>query len=160
MPLNYGERRKPRDLRGLWLGLIPGAALVWAILAANSAGHHRLEREQGWIGAGPPCPPLSAAAYRARGYAAHERATDYDGSTLARQFGHMICKDVDTSGGFGVLSHPACQFTSPTAIRVKTAAGEAFFEPGAGRLATVSIEKGRVACATSGQFTLFHDPTN
>ena len=160
MPLNYGERRKVRSLRGVWLALIPGAALVWVILSANAAGHHRLERDQGWIGSGPACPAISAAAYRARGYAVHERATDYDGVTLARQFGHVMCKDVDTSGGFGFLSHPACQFTSPTAIRVKRGEREDFFEPGAGRLATVSVEHGRTLCALSGQFTLFHDPTN
>ena len=160
MPLNYGERRRPRDLRGLWLALIPGGALVWVILSANAAGHRRLERDQGWIGDGPPCPAITQAVYRARGYVAHERATDYDGVTFARQFGHMICKDVDTSGGFGLLTHPACQFTSPTAIRVTSGARAAYFEPGAGRLATVSLEKGRAACAMSGQFTLFRDPTN
>lgn len=160
MPLNYGERRKPRDLRGLWLGLIPGGVLVWLVLSANAAGHHRLERDQGWLGDGPPCPAIGEAAYRARGYLAHERVTAYDGVTLARQFGHMMCKDVDKSGGFGFLTHPACQFTSPTAIRVATASGAAYFELGAGRLATVSVEKGRAACAMSGQFTLFHDPTN
>ena len=160
MPLNYGERRKPRSLRGLWLGLIPGGALVWVILSINAAGHHRLERDQGWIGDGPPCPAITAAAYRAGGYAAHERSTVYDGATLARQFGHMMWKDVDTSGGFGVITHPACQFTSPTAIRVRTAARESFFEPGGGRTATVSIERDRTTCALSGQFTLFRDPTN
>jgi hypothetical protein len=160
LPLDYGQRRKARNLRGLWLALAPAAAMVWAILAFNSAGHHRLERDQGWIGDGPPCAAISAADYLARGYAAHERTTVYDGVSLSRQFGHMMCKDVDTSGGFGVLSHPACQFTSPTAIRVKADGRETFFAPGPGRLATVAVERGRATCALSGQFTLFRDPTN
>ncbi|HZZ66973.1 MAG TPA: hypothetical protein VFE18_02265 [Phenylobacterium sp.] len=160
MPLDYGQRRRPRNLRGVWWALVPGVVLIGAILAYNAAGHHRREHEQGWVGSGPPCPTISAAAYRARGYAAHERATVYDEVTFARQFGHMICKDVDTSGGFGFVTHPACQFTSPTALRVRSARGEAFFEPGPGKLATVAVEHGRATCAEGGRFTLFFDPTN
>lgn len=160
MPLDYGQRGRRRTLRGLWLGVLPAAAAVAAVLAHNAAYHRGLERAQGWAGPGVACPGLSAAAYRAAGYAGRERATDYEGVTFARQFGHLMCADADTPGGFGVLTHPVCQFTSPTAIRVRTAEGEAFFAPGPGRLATVSVEEGRASCALGGKFTLFSDPTN
>jgi hypothetical protein len=104
------------------------------------------------------CPALSPQAYRAR-YAAHERATVYDGVTFTRQSGHVMCKDIDTPGGFGFIVHPVCQFTSATAVRVKGPHGEAFFEPGLGKLATVSVQGRSVRCAIGGKFTLFGDPT-
>jgi hypothetical protein len=120
----------------------------------------RSEQEQGWTGIRPPCPTLTAAAYAAKGYSAQERTTDYRDVTFTRQFGHVMCKDIDTPGGWGFLSHPVCQFTSPTAVRVRADRREAFFEPGPGRLATVSVERGRAACAIGGRFTLYSDPTN
>jgi len=160
MPLDYGVRGRRRTLRGLWLGLLPGAAAVGAILALNATYHRGVETAQGWIGSGPPCPAISAAVYRARGYAAQERTTDYDGVILARQFGHVMCRDVDTRGGWGFSTHPVCQFTSPTAIRVAFAGRDSFFAPGPGRLATVSVGRDRAACALGGRFTLFFDPTN
>jgi hypothetical protein len=158
LPLDYGQRRKARSLRGLIWAAPVGVAVLGAVLVLNWRGHRALETDQGWIGDAPPCPTLSAEAWRAR-YAAHERATLYDDVTLTRQFGHVMCKDVDTAGGFGLMTHPACQFTSPTAIRVKRGPREDFFEPGPGRLATVSVERGRTLCALGGKFTLFHDPT-
>ena len=160
MALDYGMRARRRISRGLWLGVAVGAAVTAAILARNWSYHRALELEQGWVSAAPACPMLSAAAYAARGYRARERVMNYEGATLARQFGHVICKDVDTPGGWGFVTHPVCQFTSPTAIRVRRGEVEAFFEPGPGRLATVSLGPGRATCALSGKFTLFTDPTN
>ncbi|THD62253.1 hypothetical protein [Phenylobacterium sp.] len=158
MPLDYGQRRKLRAPRGLaWAAGLAALGLA-AGLTWNWRAHRAMERDQGWISAAPPCPGLTAQAYRGR-YAAHERVTDYAGATLARQFGHVMCKDVDTAGGFGFVTHPVCQFTSPTALRVHGPSGEAFFEPGPGHLATVSVERRRTLCALGGKFTLFEDPT-
>lgn len=159
MPLDYGQRSRRRTLRGLWLGIIPGVAAVAAVLALNSTYHRRLEAAQGWVSAAPPCPTISPAAYRAR-YAAKERASVYDGVTVTRQYGHVMCKDIDTRGGWGFFNHPVCQFTSANAIRVNTGKAEAFFEPGPGGLATVSVGPDGVRCTLASQFTLFHDPTN
>ena len=160
MPLDYGVRGRRSRSRGLWVGLAFGAAVTAAILARNWSYHRALELEQGWVSAAPACPTISAAAYAARNYRVRERAMDYEGATLARQFGHVMCKDVDTAGGWGFVTHPVCQFTSPTAIRVRRGAVETFFEPGPGRLATVSLGPGGATCALSGRFTLFADPTN
>jgi hypothetical protein len=159
MPLDYGVPGRRKTLRGLWWGAPLGAAVVAAILAANWRYHRSVEREQGWVAAAPACPTISAAAYAARGFRARERTTDYDGAILARQFGHVICKDVDTAGRWGLVTHPVCQFTSATAIRVSRGRTEAFFEPGPGHVATVSLGSNRVTCALSGRFTLFADPT-
>ena len=160
MPLDYGVRGRRRRSRGLWLGVALGAALTAAIIARNWIYHRSVELDQGWLSAAPACPTISAAAYAARNYRVRERAMDYDGVTLARQFGHVMCKDVDSAGGWGFVTHPVCQFTSPTAIRVRRGKVEAFFEPGPGSLATVSLWPGSAKCALSGQFTLFSDPTN
>lgn len=159
MPLDYGQRSRRRTLRGLWLGIVPGVAVLAAVLAVNSTYHRQLEADQGWVSAAPACPTIAAAVYRAR-YAAKERPTVYDGVTLARQYGHVMCKEVDTRGGWGFLTHPVCQFTSANAIRVSTGKSQAFFEPGPGGLATVSVGPKGVRCALSSQFTLFHDPSN
>ncbi|MBS0333185.1 MAG: hypothetical protein JSS35_10495 [Proteobacteria bacterium] len=158
MPFHYGQRRKPGELKGLGWAHVLGVALVALLLVANWRGHRAQERSEGWVGQAAPCPTISQDAYRAR-YAAHERVTAYDGATLARQFGHVMCKDVDTAGGFGFVTHPVCQFTSPTAIRVRGPAGAAFFEPGPGHVATVSVERRRTLCQLRGEFTLFKDPT-
>jgi|SRR6185437_9270554 len=157
---DYGAVAHWRPLRGFWLAAVVAGVALGAVLAANWRYHRRVEREQGWVGAGPACATLSGAAYAARGYRTHERAMDYDGATIARQFGHVMCKDVDTPGRFGFVTHPVCQFTSPGAIRVRQGGIEAFFEPGVGHVATVSLTASGARCTVAGQFTLFSDPTN
>jgi hypothetical protein len=158
LPLDYGQRRRPRSLRGFgWAAGVAAVGLA-AGLIWNWQGHRAQERAQGWVGEAAPCPTLTAQAYRAR-YAPHERITAYEGVMLARQFGHVMCKDVDTEGGLGFVTHPVCQFTSPTAIRVRGPGGEAFFEPGPGRVATLNVERHRTLCVLGGKFTLFRDPT-
>jgi hypothetical protein len=151
-PLDYGQRGKSRSLRGVWLGVLPAVAVIAAILAVNALYHRQKELAQGWAGKAPSCPALSAQAYAAKGYAAGERATLYDDVTFTRQFGHVMCSDADDRGALGFRSHPVCQFTGPTAIRIKAGATEAFFEPGIGQLATVSVERGRATCALGGKF--------
>ena len=157
---DYGALRPGRSGRGQWFAVSLAAALMAAFLAGNWSYHRAVEREQGWVGAGAPCPTLSAAAYAARGYRANERITDYEGARIARQFGHVMCKDVDTPGRFGLATHLVCQFTSPGAIRVGRGGADVFFEPGAGHVATVSLGPDRTTCALAGRFTLFADPTN
>jgi hypothetical protein len=158
MPLDYGQRGKRRSLRGLWFGVVPALAVVGFGLAWNSSAHHRQELAQGWIGDRPGCPPISAAAYAAQGYAARERTTLYDGVTFARQFGHLMCQDVDIRGAAGFLSHPVCQLTGPAAVRVKAGAKEAFFAPGVGQPVTVSVEHGQATCALGAKFTPLGGP--
>ena len=159
MPRDYGVRSKPRTLRGVSFGLLPALAVVAVVLGWNSLAHRKQELAQGWVGDRPGCPELSATAYAAKGYRRGERLTVYGGAVFARQFGHVECKDVDSRGGLGFLTHPVCQFTGPAALRVKGSAGEAFFEPGVGQLATVSVERGRAQCALGGKFTPLVGPT-
>jgi hypothetical protein len=152
MPLDYGQRGKPRSLKGWWLGIVPAVLLLTVIVVFNAGYHRNKELAQGWAGERPGCPTLSAAAYAAKGYPAGERSVVYDEVTFIRQFGHVMCSDADTPGAFGFLSHPVCQFSGPTAIRVKAGRSEAYFEPGVGQLATVSVVRGRAQCALGGRF--------
>jgi hypothetical protein len=160
MPLDYGLRSKPKVPRRLVVGGAIAAVAIVGTVGVSSAHYHReLAQEQGWVNAAAPCPSISADAYRTR-YAAGERRTAFEGATLTRMYGHVMCADVDTAGTWGFASHPVCQFTSPNAIRVKTGKIEVFFEPGPGSLATITIDPKGVRCSLGGQFTLFHDPTN
>jgi hypothetical protein len=152
MPLDYGQRAKRRSLKGLWLGIVPAGVLLVAVVIWNAGYHRDKELAQGWAGDRPGCPSLSAAAYAAKGYRARERGTAYDDVIFSRQFGHVMCNDADNRGAFGFLSHPVCQFSGPTAIRVKAGKTEAFFEPGTGQAATVSVQRGQAQCAMGGKF--------
>jgi hypothetical protein len=161
MPLDYGQRRRPRGPSpALWAaGVALAAAVVGGVAFASAIYHRELAAEQGWTTNAPACPMISPEAYRTR-YAPSERVTALDDATVARQFGHVMCAVVDAPGWWGFRSHLECQFTSANAIRVKTSNGEAFFEPGPGQVSTISLEPHGVRCALGGKFTLFHDPTN
>jgi len=158
------ERSMPRKSAAgtrskVGFGLVLALAVVAVCVTWNYQSHRRQDLAEGWIGDRPACPELTAAAYAAKGYPRAERSSVYEDSVFARQFGHMECKDVVTQGGLGFLTHPVCQFSAPAALRVKAGAGEAFFEPGIGHIATVSIEHGRASCALGGKFTPLAGPT-
>ena len=158
MPRDYSIKPRPTSLRRLGLGLLLALAVVAAAVSWNYLSHRKQDLAEGWIGDRPACPELAASAYAAKGYPRGERSSAYEETEYARQFGHMECKDVVSKGGLGFLNHPVCQFSGPAALRVKAPAGEVFFEPGIGQIATVSIEHGRAACAIGGKFTPLAGP--
>jgi hypothetical protein len=139
-----------------FVGFIPVAAIYGADYGAERARDEGVRAD--WTVAGSPCPTISAADYAARGFAAKERLIEYDDVILTRQSGHVSCKGV-ADRGIGLFTHPVCQFTSPSALRVKTRKGETRFNPGPGARATVVVEKGRPSCTVGGKFSLFDDPT-
>jgi hypothetical protein len=160
MPSYYGGRGRRDPRRIVWIGAAIGLTIAAAVLALairylRNAGSSQAED---WAIMGPPCPAISASDYRQR-YAARERTAEFDGDLYARQVGHMSCRSVPDPGGLGFTSHPVCQFTGPVALRVHTANGEVYFEPGIGRRATVSRAHGRTACVVGGNFTGNFDPT-
>jgi hypothetical protein len=159
MPRDYGAKPRSRSRGRLALGLILALAVVAVCVTWNYQSHRKQDLAEGWIGDRPACPQLSAGAYAAKGYPRGERSSAYEETVFARQFGHMECKDVVTKGGLGFLTHPVCQFSGPAALRVKVGAGDTFFEPGVGQIATVSIEHGRASCALGGKFSALHGPT-
>lgn len=112
-----------------------------------------LDRAAGAAVAGPPCEPLTAAAFAARKLSA-PKATRYEGVTFARRFGHVECSALRYGGGWGSDTYPVCQFTSPAALRVKTAQGEWFFAPPPGQPATVAVPHGQPRCLLGSNFRL------
>lgn len=101
---------------------------------------------------GPPCPSLTKAQFEAQGLKA-PKATLYEGVTFARQFGHMDCRSLRYGAGWGTEVYPVCQFTSPKALKITTAKGEWYFNPGPGQPATVGAPRGQARCVMASNFT-------
>jgi hypothetical protein len=114
-------------------------------LALGRAGEAKVE--------GPPCPPATAAGLAARRMKVR-KLTNYEGVIFGRQFGHMDCRTLRYGAGWGTAIYPVCQFTSPSALSVKTDKGEWFFAPGPGQPATVAVPHGRPRCVMDSNFTL------
>lgn len=125
--------------------LLGGDYLRQRDLALGRAGEAKVE--------GPPCPQLTAAEFAQRGLKA-PKATNYENIIFARQFGHMDCSALRYGAGWGTETYPVCQFTSPSALRVKTDKGEWFFAPGPGKPATVAVPRGEPTCVMDSNFTL------
>ena len=102
---------------------------------------------------GPPCPQLTAAQFAARRLKVR-KLTNYEGVIFGRQFGHMDCRTLRYGAGWGTAIYPVCQFTSPSALSVKTEKGEWFFAPGPGQPATIAVPRGEARCVMDSNFTL------
>ncbi|MEO8113452.1 MAG: hypothetical protein ABI655_03655 [Phenylobacterium sp.] len=155
-PKDYGVRSRAKGARvPLTVVIVVGAVLVAAYFGGSWLYHRpmAIERAQAWTISGPPCPELSRADFVQRGLKA-PRVFDFEGLSLARQFGHVSCMIVANEGGKGLGDYPVCQFTSPTVLQVTTAKGELFFEPGPGHAATISAQHGKVSCVLASKFTL------
>lgn len=98
---------------------------------------------------GPPCPRITLADFIAHQQEA-PKVTSFNGLTFARRFGEVSCSVVvakgDLGGGLGLKSYPVCQFTSPDVLKVQTAKGVIYFEPGLGRKASLISSAGGVRC--------------
>src|SRR5687767_13498199 len=71
---------------------------------------------------GPPCPPATATELAARRMKVR-KLTNYEGVIFGREFGHMDCRTLRYGAGWGSSIYPVCQFTSPSALYVKTDKG-------------------------------------
>jgi hypothetical protein len=114
-------------------------------LALGRAGEAKVE--------GPPCPQLTAAEFVARKLKA-PKLTSYEGVVFGRQFGHMDCSALRYGAGWSTEMYPVCQFTSPSALSVKTDKGEWFFAPGPGQPATIAVPHGQPRCVMDSNFNL------
>lgn len=102
---------------------------------------------------GPPCPAITAAQFEAQ-RRKRFKATLYEGVVFGRQYGHMNCSALRYGGGWGLGTYPACQFTGPGLLHVKTAKGDWYFAPGVGKPATVATPRGRARCVMDSNFTI------
>jgi hypothetical protein len=144
-----------------WFGaihLVVGAAIlavVGGLMSWDFVKHRQanVAVAQRWNIQGPPCPAVTGAEWAAK----HEtapRTFEYDGATLGRVAGHVICQDVMGNGGTALSANQMCQFTSPAALKVTTRKGDFYFLPGVGQPATVVIEHDVPRCLLASRFTL------
>jgi hypothetical protein len=101
---------------------------------------------------GPPCIPLTRAEFEARGLKA-PKSTLYEGVEFGRQFGHVECNALRYGDGWGARTYPVCQFTSPTALYVRTEKGAWFYAPGRGVPATVFVPDGEARCVLASNYS-------
>ena len=106
-----------------------------------------------WTITGAPCPRLSREAFQSAGLQAPQGLL-YGDVLFRRRFGHMSCAAIVYDGGRGFGSYPVCQFTSPAVLVAKTGKEEAYFNPGIGRLATISVPHGRPQCVMNSKFVV------
>ena len=98
---------------------------------------------------GPPCPSLTSAEYAERGSKA-KKAFLFDQVRFDRRYGHVDCNSVAAGGGLGYVA--VCQFSGPAQLVVTTGKGSFYFNPGAGKPATVVVEDGTPRCIVDGTF--------
>jgi hypothetical protein len=100
---------------------------------------------------GPPCPTLTAQAFRARQLAANV-TFDFGGLTFARQSGHVECSQAASGAMLGTGSYPVCQFARPWVLAVRQGRSLYLFEPGVGRDASIIARDGKIACVLSAPY--------
>ncbi len=66
----------------------------------------------------------------------------------------MSCYALRYGRGFGSAVYPACQFTSPTTLRVTTKKGDWYFHPGFAQPATVATPRGIARCVMASNFRI------
>jgi hypothetical protein len=154
---DYGIRRRGRSafavLGGALLGIGAVTFVAWEARDWLQRRDASVELSETWSLAGPPCAELSAAEFRSRGLKT-PKAFEFEGVVMARRYGHVTCAMVHTNGGRGFGAFPVCQFTGPGALHVVTPQGEAWFETGVGRPATISTEAGKPRCVLASRFRL------
>jgi hypothetical protein len=151
--VDFGALRDPPWLRGakttaLAAGVVVGAAAVAAYFAAGAlldAQKHRAYASA-WTIDGPPCPRISQAAYRTLAIR-QPQPFAFEGIRGVRAHGDVSCSVIDEYQGRAVAEFPVCELTSPFVVAVKAAdGGVAYFEPGVGQPATLSLPNGRLGC--------------
>ncbi len=138
-----------------------GVGLIALMAWSDGRARQRRDADEAayWNITGPPCPSLTGEAFRAARLKA-PRAFDYGGSRagtltygvvrFGRFAGHASCNQAPN----GLHTRLICQFTSPAALRIRTARGEVFYVPGVGRPATVIVDRDVPRCVMASNFTL------
>ncbi len=111
-----------------------------------------IAQSKAWTVTGPPCPSLPPA--EAAGWPYQARKTfGYAGSGFGFAIGHVACSQLHAKGGRDMFrGYPVCQFTSPAVVTVEAGNLTAFFTPGLGQRATVTVKDGVITCVMAGDF--------
>lgn len=103
-----------------------------------------LSRVHAWTLAGPPCPVISAAGYRAFDAKSSE-SFSYAGARYIRAYGMAASAKVAADTVLGLGERPVCQFNAPGVLAVATARGRTLYR--ADRTpATITMVSGAPHC--------------
>lgn len=158
MPLDYGSarpRRSPAQTAVVAAAAMTGLGFTGWLVGGAYLKHRQeaLGLRSSWTLRGAPCPALTRAEFETRRLTA-PKSFRYGAAVFHRRFGHAQCTELRRGGGWSTTTDPACQFTSPGALRVTTAKGDWYFAPGPGRPATIYTPDGVARCVLASNFTL------
>lgn len=144
---DYGMRKKSKGARGLWIGLAVFLviAVVIGYLAIGKLQPQWVAEARAWTVKGPPCPTVSAAAFKSGGAPINE-TFEYDDVVFARAFGIASCAQIHDHGGVGFGRTSICQFSSPRALSAHAAKSDTFYALEVGQPVTVTIDGGSISC--------------
>ncbi|HEX3919120.1 MAG TPA: hypothetical protein VHW60_17425 [Caulobacteraceae bacterium] len=153
MSLDFGSVRRARGELSVIRTMAIVSALVFGGAGAgwlytvwsHQTGDARAETKA-WLVTGPPCPTITADAWRALDIANPQPAS-FRGIVAERDAGDVTCEtqDVDAAG-HAVAPYPVCRFGSPVAIHLITPRGDLYFQPPVGSAATVTLAGGQPRC--------------
>jgi hypothetical protein len=153
MSLDFGSVRRTRGeapvVRILALVsalLFGGAGATWLYNVWSHQAGAAAAETNAWLVTGPPCPTITAEAWRALDIASPQPAS-FRGVLAERAAGDVNCEtqDVDTAG-HAVAPYPVCRFGSPVAIHLATPRGDLYFQVPVGKPATISLAGGQPRC--------------
>ena len=149
--LDYGFQARSGNpaLRGRLterLTQVAVAAMLVAVIPLALLGQREtaLARVRAWTLAGPPCPTLSEAEYRA--FDARSSETfNYDGAHIVRAYGMAACAKVAADTVLGLGERPVCQFNAPGVLAITTVRGRILYGAGLAP-ATITLVSGAPHC--------------
>ena len=100
---------------------------------------------------GPACPSLSAAVYQ-QSLAGGEQVTEFDDAFIGRHHGNAFCSQVSAHDWLGLSAYSVCQFSDPWVLKARTGSGSYYFNPGAGRQATLEFRGGSPRCVMAAPY--------
>jgi hypothetical protein len=98
---------------------------------------------------GPPCAPLTRVAFEHQPFHPDVHGFDFQDMKVVYAFGDSECRRY----GDWRASYTRCMFTSPGVVHVTAGGAEAFYTPGIGRPATVTLANGKLSCVLASHFT-------
>jgi hypothetical protein len=126
-------------------------SLVGTALGAGSAVKDAADQKAEdayWDVTGPPCPQETREVFLT-GDLQPGHGFNFEGVGFADAFGAAECR----AYGDRRSSYRKCMFTSPGAVRVRAGGAEAFYRPGIGQPATVSVSAGKITCVLASRVT-------
>lgn len=152
-PRRHALSRVPRVV---WYGLMAlgVGVFAWHMVSKDvEIRRGRVADAKAWAIDGPACPRITRAEFLGRGQKG-PRGFTYEDVTFLRRFGHVACAPIYEKSGLSRRFHPACQFTSPGDLMVRTEKGEWYFRAGPGQPATIFTTQGEARCVLASNYTV------